>query len=148
MSMYPVMLDVKGRRCLVVGGGGVALRKVQGLLESGAELTVVAPDVVPALVVLAEAGKLALEKRSYSPGEAAAFALVFAATDQADVNEQVFRDGDAAGRWVNVADDPQRCSFHLPARVRRGPLQILSVRGKSAFRCSPPAACARESPRP
>ncbi len=134
MSMYPVMLDVKGRRCLVVGGGGVALRKVQGLLESGADLTVVAPDVVPALVVLAEAGKLALEKRSYSPGEAAAFALVFAATDQADVNEQVFRDGDAAGRWVNVADDPQRCSFHLPARVRRGPLQIaVGSEGRAPF---------------
>ncbi len=128
------MLDVKGRHCLVVGGGGVALRKVQGLLESGAVLTVIAPEVVPALAALADGDKLTLEKRAYSSGEAGSYALVFAATDRSEVNEQVYRDGDAAGRWVNVADEPQRCSFHLPARIRRGPLQMaIGSEGRAPF---------------
>jgi uroporphyrin-III C-methyltransferase/precorrin-2 dehydrogenase/sirohydrochlorin ferrochelatase len=132
--MYPVMLDVTGRMCLVVGGGGVALRKVQGLIEDGADVTVVALDVVDQLTTLAAAGKIALERRRYRSDDVTGAALVFAATDDAQVNHQVAQDARRVGAWVNVADDPEASTFHLPARVRRGPLQLaLGSRGEAPF---------------
>ena len=132
--MYPVMLDVTGRRCLVVGGGGVALRKVQGLVEDGADVTVVAPDVVDQIAGLATAGTIALERRPYGSEDVAGAALVFAATDDPAVNRRVAEDARRRGAWVNVADDPDTSSFHLPARVRRGPLQLaLGSRGEAPF---------------
>jgi len=132
--MYPVTLDVKNRRCLVVGGGGVALRKAQGLVEAGARVTVVAPEVVEPMSSMAERGEISLERRKYDGDAGAGWSLVFAATDDRAVNERVFREAEEAGVWVNVADDPEICSFHLPARMRRGPLQIaLSSAGEAPF---------------
>lgn len=132
--MYPVMLEVRDRPCLVVGGGGVALRKVEGLVEDGARVTVVAPEVVAPLAAMAEAGDIRWERRSYRDGEAADFALAFATTDQRAVNAAVSRDAEEAGVWVNVADDPLLCSFHLPARIRRGPLQLaVGSAGEAPF---------------
>jgi len=132
--MYPVMLDVTDRSCLVVGGGGIALRKAQGLVEEGARVTVVAPEVVDPLVKMAQEGRLSLERRAYTTGEAVSYALVFAATDDREVNARVFADADDAGVWVNVADDPELCSFHLPGRVRRGPLQLaIASAGEAPF---------------
>jgi uroporphyrin-III C-methyltransferase/precorrin-2 dehydrogenase/sirohydrochlorin ferrochelatase len=132
MSMFPVMLCMEGRRCLVVGGGGVALRKVQSLVEEGADIFVVSPRVVEPLEDLRLRGRIRIERREYLPGEAAGYALVFAATDDREVNARVFRDADAAGIWVNVADDPELCSFHLPARLRRNALQIAVASGGEA----------------
>jgi uroporphyrin-III C-methyltransferase/precorrin-2 dehydrogenase/sirohydrochlorin ferrochelatase len=132
--MYPVMLTVKKRRCLVVGGGGVALRKLDGLLANGALVTVVAPEPIPAFDQLASEDLIRLERRPYQKGEAAGYALVIAATDDRAVNRQVFQDADTAGVWVNVADDPPLCSFHLPARVQRGSLQVaLASEGEAPF---------------
>jgi uroporphyrin-III C-methyltransferase/precorrin-2 dehydrogenase/sirohydrochlorin ferrochelatase len=132
--MYPVMLDVGDRPCLVVGGGGVALRKAQGLVEEGARVTVVAPDVVAPLAIMADTDRLTIHHRSYRVGEAADYELVFAATDDRDVNTRVFNDARSAGVWVNVADDPELCSFHLPGRVRRGPLQLaIASAGEAPF---------------
>nr|CAJ31150.1 Siroheme synthase [uncultured sulfate-reducing bacterium] len=132
--MYPVMLDLKDRRVLVVGGGGVALRKVQGLIEDEALVTVVAVAAVDNLSDLAGQGRITLECRSYRDGEAASFVLVFAATDDRSVNRRIFEDARAAGIWANVADDPELCSFHLPARVRRGPLQLaIASEGQAPF---------------
>jgi uroporphyrin-III C-methyltransferase/precorrin-2 dehydrogenase/sirohydrochlorin ferrochelatase len=122
--MYPVMLDLSGRRCLVVGGGGVALGKVQGLLAEGARVRVVAIAPVPALVELAAAGALEIERRAYQASDLDECALVFAATDDREVNRHVFADARARGIWANVADDPELCAFHLPARVRRGAFQL------------------------
>jgi len=130
--MFPVMLDIRGRRCLVVGGGGVALRKVEGLLAEGGEVTVVAPEVVDPIVRLAGAGALRLERRPYRDGEAEGYALVFAATDDREVNRRVFEDAERAGVWVNVADDPELCTFHLPATIRRGRLRIALASGGEA----------------
>jgi uroporphyrin-III C-methyltransferase/precorrin-2 dehydrogenase/sirohydrochlorin ferrochelatase len=130
--LYPVTLSLRGRRCLVVGGGAVALRKVLGLLEEGAQVTVVTPEAVADLEEQARSGRVILEKRAYRPGDATGYALVLAATDQRDVNRRIFDDAEAAGIWVNVADDPELCSFHLPARVRRGPLEIAIASGGSA----------------
>jgi len=132
--MYPVMLDVGDRACLVVGGGAVALRKAQGLVEEGARVTVVAPEVVVPLATMAEQDCLRLERRRYLPGEAVSYALVFAATDDREVNSKVYNDANDAGIWVNVADDPEFCSFHLPGRIRRGPLQLaIASAGEAPF---------------
>ncbi len=122
--MYPVMLSIRDRRVLVVGGGEVALRKVEGLLAEGARPTVVAPEVAPAIQDFADRGSIELLLRPYASGDAAGFTLVFAATDDRPVNEQVYSEARALGIWVNVADVPDLCTFHLPARVQRGALQV------------------------
>lgn len=122
--MYPVMLSLRGRPVLVVGGGEVALRKIEGLLAEGARLTAIAPVAVPAIEELARRGAIELRRRRHRAGDTAGFALVFAATDDRAVNARVFREAREAGVWVNVADDPELCTFHLPARVRRGALQL------------------------
>jgi uroporphyrin-III C-methyltransferase/precorrin-2 dehydrogenase/sirohydrochlorin ferrochelatase len=132
--MYPVSLDVSGRRCLVVGGGGVALRKVQGLVEDGARVRVIAPDVVEPLAAMAAKCVIELERRTYASGDATGFVLVFAATDSYEVNQRIGVDAREAGAWVNLADDPDGSTFHLPARIRRGPLQIaIGSRGEAPF---------------
>ena len=122
--MYPVTLSLRGRPVLVVGGGEVALRKVEGLLAEGARVTLIAPELVPDLEALAERGEIALARRRHRAGDVAGFALVFAATDDVAVNACVSGEAQEAGVWVNVADDPGLCTFHLPARVQRGALQL------------------------
>ena len=135
--MYPVTLEIKDRRVLVVGGGGVALRKVQGLVEEGARVVVISPEVVEPLQVMASRGDIDLELRSYSGEAVGDWVLVFAATDDREVNARVFRDAEGAGLWCNVADDPEFCSFHLPGRVRRGPLQLaIASAGEAPFATS------------
>ncbi len=123
--MYPVMLDVKGRSCLVVGGGGVALRKVEGLLAEGGNVTVVSPEVTNPLEKLADQGEICLIQRAYRAGEVAEYALGFATTNDTAINTQVYEDAVAAGVWVNVADVPELCTFYLPARIKRGALQLV-----------------------
>ncbi|MDJ0764647.1 MAG: siroheme synthase CysG [Myxococcota bacterium] len=132
--MYPLMLNLGNQRCLVVGGGSVALRKVEGLLLEKAHVTVVAPSPIPAIAALAQRGEIELLHRPYEAGEAGSFALVFAATSVREVNRQVSEDATSVGVWVNVADDPELCSFYLPARVRRGPLEIsIASEGAAPF---------------
>jgi siroheme synthase-like protein len=123
--LYPVNLVLAGRPCLVVGGGRVALTKVRGLADAGARVTVVAPEVVPEVAAVADV----VELRPYVPGEAAGYRFVIAATGDPQVNQQVYDDGEAAGVWVNSADDPQRCSAVLPARVRQGRLTLTVSTG-------------------
>jgi siroheme synthase-like protein len=123
--LYPVNLVLAGRPCLVVGGGRVALTKVRGLADAGARVTVVAPEVVPEVAAVADV----VELRPYRPGEAAGYRFVIAATGDPQVNQQVYDDGEAAGVWVNSADDPQRCSAILPARVRQGRLTLTVSTG-------------------
>ena len=132
--MYPVSLEVKNRHVLVVGGGGVALRKVQGLVEEGARVTLVAPEVVEPLAEMADRGEIVIERRFYCGEADHSWSLIFAATDDRETNARVFHDAEEAGVWCNVADDPELCSFHLPARVRRGPLQIaIGSAGEAPF---------------
>ncbi len=132
--MLPVVLDLKGRACLVVGGGEVARRKAETLLESGSRVTVVAPSPVPELELLASRGELVLERRKYLDKEAARYSLVFAATDDVGTNRRVAEDAGGAGIWVNVADDPDLCTFQMPARVTRGSLQVaVTSEGTAPF---------------
>ncbi len=125
--LYPVNLRLAGRRCLVVGGGRVATRKVLGLLECGALVTVVAPEVVDELAA-ARRGHLRAT-RATGPATSTGYRLVITATDDPEVNRAVYLDGEAAGVWVNSADDPDHCAFTLPARVRQGPLLVTFATG-------------------
>ncbi len=138
--VYPVGLVVKGRRCLVVGGGRIAARKISGLLACGAAVTVVAPEVHVAVGELTDAGAIAdidespleLQIRPYRSGEAAEYQLVVAATGVRAVDDTVHRDALAAGVWVNVVDDASRCSFVLPAVARDGTVCVaVSTAGAS-----------------
>lgn len=122
--MLPVMLDVRGRRCLVVGAGRVALGKVRALLTQGAVVTLIAPDACPDAVALARSGDLEWMPRPYAPGDVAGFRLVFAATDSRAVNARVATEAEAAGVWANVADTPDLCAFAMPAVLRRGALEV------------------------
>lgn len=126
---YPVVLDLRGRRALVVGGGRVAARKAAGLLRAGALVTVVAPTAV---AELAQDPDVRWHRREYRRGEVASYRLAITATDDPAVNAQVARDGEAANVLVNSADDPANCAFILPAVVDRGDLQIaITTNGRS-----------------
>ncbi len=130
--MYPVFLDIAGESCLVVGGGRVAERKVEKLLESGARVTVVAPEVTEQITSLAADKKIGLELRAYAGGEAAEYFLTVAATDDPALNRAVSGDARAARRLVNVVDVPELCNFYVPSVLRRGDLQVaVSTAGAS-----------------
>ena len=124
--LYPVNLVVAGRACLVVGGGRVAARKAEGLAACGARVHVVARRVGPE--VRAVEG-VTWDERPYERGEVAAYRLAVTATGVHEVDGAVFADGEEAGVWVNSADDPARCSFTLPAVVRRGPVMLTVSTG-------------------
>ena len=123
--LYPINLRLKGQRCLVVGGGRVALGKVQGLLDADAAVTVIAPDVIDELAAL----DVTVERRPYRAGDAAGHRIVITATGDSGVNREVFLDAEAAGVWVNAADDPDNCTFTLPARIRRRNLLVTFATG-------------------
>lgn len=123
---YPINLVIGTRPVLVVGAGPVAVGKVVGLLEGGAQdVTVVAPEVDPRMDEL----PVRLQRRPYESPEAARYRLVVTATGVPAVDAQVFADADGAGVWVNSADDPAHCTFTLPARVRRGDLLLTVATG-------------------
>lgn len=129
MGYYPVCLDMTERRCLVVGGGPVAERKVAGLLEAGTRLTVVSPSATDRLRDWARTDRIRLRLREYSASDLGGHSLVFVATDDGRVNGDVARDARAAGVLVNAADDPAHCDFILPAVLRRGELTVAVSTG-------------------
>ena len=130
-SYYPISLDLSNRPCLVVGAGAVATRKVRGLLDSGARVTVIAPDISEEMRSLASRLE-ALEPRTFQPDDVAGFRLVVTATGDPAVDGAVAAEADAAGVWVNSADDPAHCSFILPAVHRDGAVTIaVSTAGLS-----------------
>jgi siroheme synthase-like protein len=126
---YPVNLLLRGRRCLVVGGGRVAAQKVRGLLDAEADVHVIAPDVDEAIAALPG---VTIDRRAYRAGDVAGHRIVVAATNDPDLNHAVAAEAEAADIWVNVADDPDHCTFTLPSRVRRGPVLVtFSTAGTS-----------------
>jgi siroheme synthase-like protein len=110
----------------VVGGGVVAARKARSLLECGALVTVIAPEISAAMVAL---GPVTLEQRPYRPGDVAGFALVLTATGRPEIDGAVHADAEAAGIWINSADDLEHCSFTLPAVQRDGPVSVAVSTG-------------------
>ena len=129
---YIACLRLRGRRCLVVGGGDVGLEKVEGLLACDGDVTLVAPEAHPALAELALEGSIRWERREYREGDLDGCLIAIAATDDTNVNIRVFDDAERRAMLVNVVDVPPLCNFILPAIVRNGPLAIaISTAGAS-----------------
>jgi siroheme synthase-like protein len=128
MTYYMACLDLRGRDCLVVGGGRVAAEKVDGLLRSGAAVTVVAPEVEPEL----RHSGAAIHERRFTGSDVVGRFLVIAATGDRRVNAAISTAAERGNTLCNVADDPELCSFILPAVVRRGPIVVgVSTGGAS-----------------
>ncbi len=121
---YPVFLDLRGRPVLVVGGGRVAQRKVEGLLAARARVTVVAPRVEPRIRAWARQGRIRWQARGFEPGDLLGTELAFIATSDPDVNRTAAAEAARRGVWANVADDPAACRFLVPAVLRRGRLTV------------------------
>ena len=129
---YIACLRLKGRRCVVVGGGEVGLEKVEGLLACDGRVVLVAPDAVPELRELAAEGSIEWIRRAYAPGDLERTFIAIAATDDTDTNIRVFEDAERRAMLVNIVDVPPLCNFILPAIVRTGPLAIaISTAGAS-----------------
>jgi len=129
MEYYPIFLRVEGRSCLVVGGGLVAERKVQTLLQAGARITVISPVLTDELTALAANGRITHHARVYRQGDVSGFWMVFAATNNESVHRAISRDAEGAGVLLNVVDRPQLCSFIVPAAINRGALTIAVSTG-------------------
>jgi precorrin-2 dehydrogenase/sirohydrochlorin ferrochelatase len=130
---YIACLKLKGRRCLVVGGGDIGLEKVEGLLACDADVTLIAPVAHPELESLATEGSIKWEKRPYAGAtDLEGVFMVIASTDDTEVNIKVYDDAEQRAMLVNIVDVPPLCNFILPAIVRTGPLAIaISTAGAS-----------------
>jgi precorrin-2 dehydrogenase/sirohydrochlorin ferrochelatase len=132
MRYYPICLDVKDRYCLVVGGGQVGTRKVDTLLDCGARVTVVSPQVSETLQRLADQGRIIIKDRGYRSSDLDGIFLVIGATDDEVLNERIHQDAERVQRLCNIADQPERCNFILPAVISQGDLTItISTSGRS-----------------
>ncbi len=129
MSYYPVFLELKGRPCLVIGGGAISEGKVSGLLAAEAAVTIVSPTLsLPLSEQLAE-GQITWIERDYQEGDLEGYELCFAATDDGLVNAEARAEGQRRGVWVNAADDPANCDFILPSVVRQGKVVVAASTG-------------------
>jgi precorrin-2 dehydrogenase/sirohydrochlorin ferrochelatase len=129
---YIACLRLKGRRCVVIGGGDIGLEKVEGLLACDADVKLVAPEAHPELQALADEGSIRWERRQYVGGDLDGCLIAIAATSDTDVNIRVFNDAEQRAMLVNVVDVPPLCNFILPAIVRTGPLAVaISTAGAS-----------------
>lgn len=123
-SVLPVAVLLGGRRCLVVGAGEVAARKVRDLLVAGAAVHVVAPELDDSIAALAASAQLTTRVGRYEASDLEGAWLVVVATRDRDVNQRVYDDAERRGLWVNSADDPARCSFYFTAVVHRDPVVV------------------------
>ena len=132
MTYYPVYLDLRGRRTVVLGGGALAEEKVRGLLAAGARVTLVAPEATDGLARLAAAGTLAWRRRRYRPGDFAGACLAIAAGLAAADAETAALEAERRGVFLNSVDDVPNSSFIAASVVRRGDLAIaISTGGKA-----------------
>ena len=133
-NYMPISLGMKNRKCLVVGGGRVALRKIETLINYDGEITVIAPELEDKIGYYAERGLIKAEKRAYQSPEAKTYGLVISASSDNDVNKTVYDDCRGAGVPVNVVDNPALCDFIFPAVVRRGCISVaVASDGKAPF---------------
>lgn len=131
-SSYPVALDLYGKPVLVVGGGALAVEKVEGLLRVQAQVRVVDPRPSAALHVAARGGEIALAARPYRPDDLAGITLAYGASDDRALNAAVAADARTRGVLVNAVDDIPNCDFFAVSLVRRGDLQVaISTNGRS-----------------
>ena len=132
MGYYPIFVEMTYRPCVVVGGGAVAERKVEALLNAGATVTVISPSLTGPLHSRVAAGKVRYIGREYRPGDLTGYEMAFVATDDKKVNPLVAREARERGVWVNAADDPAHCDFILPSVLQRGDLVVAVATGGSS----------------
>jgi precorrin-2 dehydrogenase / sirohydrochlorin ferrochelatase len=132
MGYIPIFLDVTGRRCMVVGGGEVATRKLESLLEAGAAVVIVSPNLCAPLAAIVDRGMATHIARAYRRGDIAGCVLVYAATDDPAIHREIAEEARALGIPLNVVDVPELCTFIAPAVAKQGDLQIaISTGGAS-----------------
>lgn len=132
MKYLPIFLQLANKPCLVIGGGDIARRKVDRLLRSGADVTVVAPSLVQSLQELGASGRIRHVDDSFKPVHLQDKVLVIAATDDDAVNREVAAVANAAGVPVNVVDNPELCSFIMPSVIERDPVQVAISTGAAS----------------
>ena len=129
---YPVNLDITNRRCVIIGGGDVAERKAERLIECGAQVTIVSPLLTPLLEERKKARQIVHVDKDYEEKTLHGAFMVIGATDRNEINAQISQDALSLGILVNIVDDPDKCNFILPSLVQQGDLSIaISTGGKS-----------------
>jgi len=132
MSLYPIFLKLEGHKVLIVGGGLIAQQKIEAVLRSATDVTVVAPQITPRIRLWAHQGRLKHVALPYRTGMAHGYFLVIAATDSDELNRAIYEEARRAGALCNAVDDPGYCDFYAPAVVSRGDFQIaVSTGGNS-----------------
>ncbi len=132
MPYYPIFVEMHGRQVLLVGGGHVADEKIHKLIDAGAEVTIVAPELIDPVSRYVEDNQAHWIPRMFEKGDTAGFDLVMVATDNGEVNLTVAEEARARGIWVNAADDTANCDFILPSLARRGRISIAASTGGSS----------------
>ena len=128
-TYYPVYLNLRGRRCVIVGGGTVAEGKIARLLDSGAQICVVSPDASPGILQFVADGQVRWEQRTYRDGDLEGAFIAIAATSVREVNRRIFEEAEQRGVMLNAVDDPPNCSFIAPSIVQRGPVTLAISTG-------------------
>src|ERR1700694_3342048 len=129
---YPIMLDVRGREAIVVGGNRVAAEKAASLSASGARVTVLSPTFCPELLIQAESKQVTLQRKTYVPGDLAGAFVVVAVAESPELVEAIWAETQERGQLVNIVDVPAYCTFILPSILRREHLTIsVSTEGAS-----------------
>lgn len=132
MHLFPIYINLQKKRCLVIGGGQVALRKIENLREYEAEITVVSPRAEKGIEILAQQGVITWHQRNFAEGDLADAFLVFIATDDNSINQHIGQLCKKEGILVNAVDDPPNCDFYVPSVIRRNSLVLaVSTEGKS-----------------
>lgn len=131
-SYYPIFLNISDKRCVVVGGGQVALRKVRAMLEHGANIDVISPDLCPELVQLTKRGEINVLNREYQIGDLKGAFVAIAATDNDEINRRIAEEAKRNAVLVNVVDEAENSDFIVPSYLHRGEITIaISTAGKS-----------------
>jgi precorrin-2 dehydrogenase / sirohydrochlorin ferrochelatase len=129
MNLYPVNLNIKDAACVIIGGGEVARRKIGELLSCQAKVIVISPEVGPAILNMAQLGRIVWHARGYQRGDLSGAFMAFAATDNRQVQQEIAAEARESKILFNSVDDPEDCSFQVPARVRRGDFLITVSTG-------------------
>lgn len=132
MGYYAVFWEMQDRPVLLVGGGRVADEKIHKLVDAGARVTIVAPDLIPEVQQYVDDGRATLIQRPFEPGDTEGYEVVMVATDNGAVNKQVADEARSRDIWVNAADDVANCDFILPSLAKRGQISIATSTGGSS----------------
>jgi precorrin-2 dehydrogenase/sirohydrochlorin ferrochelatase len=132
MRLFPLFLKLRGRRCLIVGGGKISEGKIAGLLPTGAKIQVVSPEVTPQIAAWHRGRRLRWMKRKYQQADLRGVYAVIAATSSNAVHRAIYREAQKRGILCNIVDVPELCDFYYGSVVQRGDLQIaISTAGAS-----------------